>query len=191
MPSTPSLTAAAAEDRFVSVSRMSYAGIQNAVPTRPVWSQSMEKQAMLQNRSRSPKFVAMTNYEMSFQEAQQPSPVRKSCKPEFRQTVARQFVETSTSRASFNAVPVDVLLKTSKRVTRAEVELAPVDERHAAPFAGNSESRRSFVEHGPVTIKRAKMEHRALPNVKFTAQSTNRAEFVAHALPPISTPAAA
>lgn len=179
---SPAVQQAAAEDRFVSVSRLSYQGVPNPSPSRPVHSALDEKAALLESRRHAPKFTATTNYEVSFPPGQQSPGRSRNCKPPARVTAPKKFEETSTSRSEFTPPSVDVLKQTSKRITHADIEASRGPASSPTTFSANSESRRSYKFDNSAMVRpvRGTQHHReARAPIPFTAVSTHRAEFTA------------
>jgi hypothetical protein len=164
-------------DTFVSVSRMSYRGQQNPSPTRLAFSRKMEQQRSEEHRQRGPKFVAKSNYEMSFTNAVSP-PRKRIDRPDRREIKHLKFESNSLSRTDFRSPsPTDYPEKIKGE--RKSV-------LHALPFTANSESRKAYVKHSIKSVPARKKEiTRPFPHIPFTAVSTSQASYTAHELPPL------
>jgi hypothetical protein len=162
-------SAADGGDHWQSVARASYVQ-HHASRTLSMSPSRREVEKVKERLATGPKFVAASNYDVSFRGAEggRASPL---CRPDDRSTPVLPFVETSTSRASYQG-------GTDKFPERVRGHSPQV--RKPLAFKATSISRQTYVDHHRRQVPpRAKEEHRPLPHVKFDAISTATASYVA------------
>jgi hypothetical protein len=155
------------EDHWKSVARSSF--VQHEAQRTVAMSPSRREHEKVKERlATGPKFVAATNYDMSFHgDAGRPSP---SCKPPMAKVVIKPFTETSTSRESFSGARGDAPSPSRAR-GHSPAHGKPI------PFAGTTISRQAYVHHAVKPPVRRHEEHRRLPKTKFEAVSTSSVSF--------------
>ena len=149
------------------MARQSYVAHEGAQRTETLSPTRREAEKVKERVKSGPKFVAASNYDMSFTGASgRASP---TCRPHTRTALCLPFTETSTSRASYAGHTAAF----PERVRGRSPE-----QRKALPLKSTSIARQSYVDHHVTKVPpRRHEEHRKLPQTKFEAVSTAAASF--------------